>query len=375
MELVKYVQNNSNYYILLDKKLKIVQMPSKFLLSVNNSSLRYSDASIKHYAKVLKYFISYLEKRFKEPLDILFEIIDGLVISEYLKYLQESGLKASTIRNREAIIKEFMTWLTSEEAGNIRTNNGYATNRYKSPTPAVKIPKYLKIEEIIEFINLLHDESQRCLIHFIFDSGVRISEINKLKKSDMPKLQDFSEDAMYFDINIAGSKGRGGRIKERKTFISRAMLMRINRLHKQHPIYRESLKKYGSEMPCFLNVKGGRITDNAIKNLLYKTSQRGGLDPSKFSAHKFRHSFAISVLMSEFDSEFINKLVIVRDALGHNDIKTTEIYAHIPPAAIKNLQTKNKEHNIFYRFEEAQNIYDQTYLPMKSHKEKRGRSK
>ncbi|MFP3360193.1 tyrosine-type recombinase/integrase, partial [Planococcus sp. SIMBA_143] len=69
-------------------------------------------------------------------------------------------------------------------------------------------------------------------------------------------------------------------------------------------------------MPCFLNVKGEPLTKGAIKNRLYKTAKRNGLDPSKYSSHKFRHSFAISVLISEFDPEFINKLVIVRDALG-----------------------------------------------------------
>ncbi|MFD1030804.1 tyrosine-type recombinase/integrase [Metaplanococcus flavidus] len=374
MELVLYENQKKIYYVFLDKKLKVVQLPTKFLLSINNRSLRYSEASIKHYAKVLKYFVNYLEKHFKESVDVLLAVIDGITISEYLKLLKDKGLSESTIRNREAIIKELMTWLTTEEAGCVRKNNGYANHRYKSPTPSRKIPKYLTIEEIVEFINLLHDESQRCLIHFLFDSGIRISEVSRLKMSDLPKLKDFSEDTMYFDIDIHGSKGRGGMIKERKTFISKAMVMRINRLHKQHPLYRKSSRKYGADMPCFLNIKGVPLTENAIKNLLYKTAQRGGLETKKYSAHKFRHSFAVSVLMSEFDTDFINKLVIVRDALGHNDIKTTEIYAHIPPAAIKNLQAKNKDHNILYRFEESQYIYERTYLPMKNHREKRGRS-
>lgn len=373
MEIIKTEENKEFHYVFMDKKFNIVQYPSKFILAINNRSLRYSDATIKHYTKVLKYFLEYLEKRFPSNVDHSIATIDGIVISEYLKTLKEKGLAANTIRNREAVIKEFLTWLTTEEGGNVRKNNGYATGKYKSPNPTVKIPKYLTVYEIIDFIHLLHDESQRCLIHFLFDSGLRASEISRLKKSDLPNIQDFPDDTMYFDIDVQGSKGRGGMIKQRKTFISRAMLMRINRLHRQHPFYRKAKRKHGKEIPCFLNVKGGIVTPNSLKNLMYKACLRGGLDTTKYSAHKLRHSFAVSVLMSEFDADFVNKLVIVRDALGHIDIKTTEIYSHIPPAAIKNLQAKNKSHDIHYRFEESQFIYDQTYLPMKKHKEKRGR--
>lgn len=373
MEVIYYEEKNEIFYVYLDKKYRVVELPSKFLLAINNHELRYSVKTIKHYAIILKYFTDYLEKNYKTPVDITLSVIDGVGISDYLKELKNSGLSAATIRNREAIIREFMTWLTSEEAGRIRSNNGYATSKYKSPNPSKKIPKYLTLFEIINFIKLLHDENQRCLVHFLFDSGVRISEVARLKKSDIPRLQDFSEDAMYFDINIKGSKGRGGMIKDRKTFLTKAMILRINRLHKQHPLYRKARREYGDDMPCFLNVKGKPLTENAVKNLLYNAAKRGGLDTTKYSSHKFRHSFAVSVLLSEFDPEFLNKLVIVRDALGHNDIKTTEIYGHIPPAAIKNLQLQNEKHDIINRFEESQHIYDATYLPMKNHTEKRGR--
>lgn len=373
MEVIYYEEENEMFYVYLDKKYRVVELPSKFLLAINNHGLRYSVKTIKHYAKVLHYFTDYLEKNFEMPVDITLSVIDGVGISDYLKELRDSGLSATTIRNREVIIREFMTWLTSEDAGRIRSNNGYATSKYKSPNPSKKIPKYLTVFEIINFIKLLHDENQRCLVHFLYDSGVRISEVVRLKQSDIPRLQDFPEEAVYFDIDIKGSKGRGGMIKDRKTFLTKAMIMRINRLHKQHPIYRKARRKYGDNMPCFLNVKGEPMTESAIKELLYRTAKRGGLDASKYSSHKFRHSFAVSVLLSEFDTEFLNKLVIVRDALGHKDIKTTEIYAHIPPAAIKNLQLQNEKHDIKNRFEESQHIYDETYLPMKNHTEKRGR--
>lgn len=322
---------------------------------------------------MLKYFLEYLEDRFSTNVDVTVASIDGIVINEYLKMMHDSGLEASTIRSREVVIKEFLTWLTTFESGKIRINNGYGTDSYKSPNPLKKIPKFLLVSEIVNFINLFHDENYRCLIHFLVDSGLRASEVGRLKKSDFPKIEEFPDDTMYFDLEVQGSKGRGGQIKPRITFISRAILLRINKLHKQHPLYRKYRNKYGKDMPAFLNVRGGLVNEDSLKNLIYKTGQRGGLNTKKYSAHKFRHTFAMSVLMSEFDTEYLNKLVIVKEALGHNNIKTTEMYSLIPPAVIKNLQAKNKQHNIIYRFEEAQFIFDNTYLAMKNHVEKRGR--
>jgi len=373
MELIKFIENNENQFVFLDKNQKIVELPSKYMLEIGTYSIRYSDKTVMHYSRVILYFMNFLEKKYSIAVDSVLATMDGIVISEYLKYLDLKGLSPATIRNREAIIREFLRWLTTESAGKVRKNDGYASSRYKSPNLSKKIPKYLTLNEIVNFIKLLKDENQRCLIHFLFDSGVRVSEIVRIKKSDIPDIRSFSEESVYFDINILGSKGGGGNIKERKTFISKAMILRINRLHKQNPVYRKAIRKFGDEMPCFVNAKGERLTEGAIRSLLYAAAKRNNLKPSKYSSHKFRHSFAVSILMSEFDQEFLNKLVILRDILGHNDIKTTEIYSHIPPAAIKNLQLQNKKFNIINRFEEAQFIFEETYLPMRNHTEKRGR--
>lgn len=357
----------------IDKNFQIVEYASKFFKSLLGRSLKYSPKTIKQYSSTLEYFLEYLENRFSTNVDITVASIDGMVINEYLKMLDESGMEASTLRNREVAIKEFLTWLTTSESGKVRINNGYGIEKYKGPNPYKKVPKFLLVDEVVNFINLFHDENYRCLIHFLVDSGIRASEVGRLKKKDLPKIEEFPDDTMYFDLEVQGSKGRGGKIKPRITFISRAMLLRINKMHKQHPLYRKYRNKYGEDMPVFLNVKGEVINENALKNLIYKTAKRGGLSTKKYSAHKCRHTFAMSVLMSEFDTEYLNKLIIVKDALGHNSIKTTEMYSLIPPAVIKNLQAKNKQQNIIYRFEEAQFIFDNTYLAMKNHIERRGR--
>ncbi|MFE4115790.1 tyrosine-type recombinase/integrase [Priestia sp. YIM B13448] len=375
LEIYKYQENNKIEIIFFDDNMKVVVLPTKYMRYISKVP-RYSPKSINQYAKILKYFCDFLEKRYLNiSVDDIICSIGSIVIGEYLVHLSNSGLEASTVRNRDVIIKGFMEWLTTKDGGNVREDSGYLNGRYKSPNPVKKLPKYLTVYEIIAFIKNLHDESQRCIVHFLFDSGLRISELIRVKKSDIPNLDDSPDNSMYFSLEVRGSKGAGGNIKTRKTYISRSMIQRINRLHNQNKAYRRAKLKYGPDMPCFLNVHGEELTIGAIQNLLHKAAKRANLDPSKYTSHKYRHSFAISVLISEFDADFINKLVIVKEALGHNHIKTTQIYTSIAPAEIKRLQEMNKINEIFNRYEESQKVYEETYLPQKKHKEKRGRNK
>jgi integrase/recombinase XerD len=374
LDIYKYkTKKDSIFRVFFDKKESVVILPTNFIYSRENSSI-YSSKSVNHYAKVIKYFCGYLEMKFPiTAVDDILCSIDGMFISEYFKLLKDDGLQASTIRNRDAIIKEFMEWLTTEEGGRVREESGYIKNQYKTPPSQRKLPKYLLIDEIIQLIKNLHNESQRCMIHFLFDTGIRVSELPRVQKADIPDLSKYPKDQNYFSITIKGSKGKGGNIKERLTYISRPMVQRINNLHNQFKIYRKAKLKYKNKMPCFLNIHGGEITENAIKAMLRQAAQRGNLLPKKFSAHKYRHSFALSILASEYDPEFTNKMVMTKEALGHNHIKSTEIYTAIAPIAIKNLQKTNKSHEIMFRFELSQKIHDETFKPQKLHTEKRGR--
>ncbi|WP_417900116.1 tyrosine-type recombinase/integrase [Bacillus haimaensis] len=375
MNLITYhSEEGTTQYVFIDKNEIVVEHPTFFIRSKLKSSL-YSIKSVHHYAKVLKYFCSYLELTFPNlSCDEIICSIDGMFISEYFKYLSDCNLSAATIRNRDAIIKEFMEWLTTIEGGKVKDNTGYIKNKYKTPKPNRKIPKILMLDEIIQLINSLHEESQRCIIHFLYDTGIRVSELPRVKIKDIPNLSEYSSEINYFKLRVDGSKGRGGKTKERLTYISRAMIQRVNRLHTQNKKYRKASLIFKENMPCFLNTHGGEITENAIRALLRQAALRSKLDPKKYSAHKYRHSFAVSILSSEYDKEFTNKLVMTKEALGHNQIKSTEIYTSIAPIAIENLQMKNKSHDINFRYEASQRIYEETFKPQKNHIEKRGRN-
>ncbi|MFD4928735.1 tyrosine-type recombinase/integrase [Peribacillus butanolivorans] len=359
-------------YLFLDKHERVIEYPTLFINSRLNNA-RYSPQTVYQYSKVLKYFCCYLERN--QPnisVDDSLRAIEGNFIDTYIKKMSYSGLKAATIRNRDAIIKEFMVWLTSEESGKARENSGYIESKLKSAKPSRCLPKYVVTEEVIRFLSYLHDENQRCLVHFLYDTGVRISEVPRMKLSDLPDLSKHPLEANYFKLHIEGSKGRGGQIKPRDTYVTRTMIERIHRLHQNNKVYLKALVRYKKDMPLFLNVFGELLTNKAISDLIYKAKIRSEMN---IHAHRFRHGFAMSILASEMDNSLINKLVMIKEALGHEDIQTTQIYSSIAPQVIQKIRQENIDNLIPCRFEEAQRIYEETFKPQKNHKEKRGRSK
>lgn len=366
----------SDKRIYLDKHERVIQLPTYYIRSLARKP-RLSTSTLHQYSKSLKYFCEYVMELGGDDdysVDELLCAIDGDHIDNYFIQLKEEGIGASTIRNRDVAIKGFMEWLTSTEAGTVREESGYVKGKLKSAASKKKVPKYLTKEEIIEFMTFMHDESQRCLVHFLYDCGVRVSEVPRIKKSDIPNLSNYPEDQMYFDLYISGSKGRGGEEKPRYTLISRAMIQRINLLHNNWKTYMKTTVKL-KDPPCFLNIHGNVLTANAIKTMFRATAVRNGMEPSKFSPHKFRHSFAVSILKSEHGNDRLERLVLAKEVLGHEDIKTTEMYVTIPFPALDNLRNEDEKQGIRCRFEESQEIFERTYKPQKLHLERRGRIK
>lgn len=359
-------------YLFIDENERVIKYPTLFI-NLCSQSIRYSGETVHQYSKVLKYFCDSIEVNLPNiSVDDSLRTMEGNFIDRYLRKLSLNGLKYTTIRNRDAIIKKFMEWMTTVESGQARKRSGYIGDEMKSAPPTKDIPKYITTEEVIKFLSYLHDENQRCIVHFLYDTGVRLSEVQRFQISDLPDLSKHPLEENYFKLKVKGSKGRGGQLKPRYTYITRTMVERIYRLHHNNKIYMKAALRYKENMPLFLNVFGELYTKKAIAVLIYKGKIRSKME---IHAHRFRHGFAMSILASEMDDSLTNKLVMLKEALGHEHISTTQIYSTFAPQIVQKIQRQNVENKIPCRFEEAQLIYKETFKPQKKHKEKRGRSK
>ena len=95
-----------------------------------------------------------------------------------------------------------------------------------------------------------------------------------------------------------------------------------------------------SRLQLFLNRSGEKLTRKGVTYIFQKyfiqaRETEPGLFPEKMSPHCCRHSKSMHLLQSGVN------LIYIRDMLGHEDVKTTEIYARIDSEMKRNALEKS----------------------------------
>ena len=73
--------------------------------------------------------------------------------------------------------------------------------------------------------------------------------------------------------------------------------------------------------------RGNQINKNHLREDLVKICMKIGIEPANI--HTFRHTFASHLVMNGVDLPTVQKL------MGHSNITTTMIYAHLAPEHLK----------------------------------------
>jgi integrase/recombinase XerC len=92
--------------------------------------------------------------------------------------------------------------------------------------------------------------------------------------------------------------------------------------------YMSTLKDRTFKNPLFISPKGERIYPRFVQRLVKKYIQKVS-DVSKKSPHILRHSAATHMLDRGAD------LLGVKEILGHENLKTTQIYTHVSVERLK----------------------------------------
>ncbi len=178
---------------------------------------------------------------------------------------------------------------------------------------AKPLPIEITQQEYLDLLNETKHMRHRIAFMLGFESGLRISEIVNLKKEDI--------DERYKQIRINMGKNSKDRI--------------VNL-----PLSWRSFHIKYIPMPC---------QQRALQKALIAAAYATGLKQKKPKVHfhSLRHGYATEALRSGVDLYTISKL------LGHEDISTTTIYAHLcPEDAIKELRKKFGTRNDGYNIEE-----------------------
>ena len=137
------------------------------------------------------------------------------------------------------------------------------------------------------------------------------------------------------DINFYDNKlnviGKGN--KERTIYLNKACIDAINSYLAVRP---HDGVKFDSRDALFLSKRKERISNRMVQEIVKKELIKAGLDISKYSVHKLRHTAA--TLMYQYGDVDIRALQVL---LGHESISTTEIYTHVENKQVKNAVESN----------------------------------
>lgn len=278
-----------------------------------------SPNTVKEYYYDLRGFLNHLKeiKDFDGEADI--EFIKNIELNDIYEYLMfisnEKNNSARTRSRRVSSIKSFFKYLHIK-VKLIETN---PTEALDPPKFKSTVPRYLELDEskrLLSCVDGRHKERDFAILTLFLNCGLRLSELVGIN------LADIKKDSMVV-------KGKGN--KERTIYLNDACLSAINDYLAVRP--KLNVK---DERALFISGQNKRIYYKTVQFLVKKYIAAAGLDPTKYSTHKLRHTAA--TLMYKYGKVDVRAL---QEILGHEQLSTTQIYTRVSNDQIKEAVDRN----------------------------------
>jgi site-specific recombinase XerD len=242
------------------------------------------------------------------------------------KYTKEP-LKRSTQSYYLIALRNLLNYFTDRDILSLPAEK-IKLARSKSDERAIKFLGIDQIKKLVEAPNTSNVSGlrDRAILETLFSTGVRVAELANLNKEQVK----ITPETKYLEIVIIGKGNR-----PRPIYFSERAVKWVRK-------YLETRKD--KEKALFINYRGPksalkRLSPRSIEDIVKKYAILAGV-PSFTSPHTIRHSFATDLLMKGVD------LRTIQEFLGHKNISTTQIYAHITSKKLK--EVHRKFHGIKY---------------------------
>ncbi|MEA2098226.1 MAG: site-specific tyrosine recombinase/integron integrase [Patescibacteria group bacterium] len=252
----------------------------------------YSKKTVKSYLSCLSGYFHYIKIVKKNP--------DINIIKKYLLEKQDRGQSGQTINLYLNAIKYFYREISKSP---VIINIEFAKT-------SKKLPVILSKDEIKKITNSIKNRKHKLIISLSYGAGLRVSETVNLK------IKDISAEDLT--IHIKQTKGRRDRIT----------------------VFPEKLKTEiisfatGRNKNDYLIVsdRGGKLTARTAQKVFENALKKAKIKKDA-TFHSLRHSFATHLLENGVDIRYIQEL------LGHQNIRTTQIYTKVTNPSIKNIKS------------------------------------
>ncbi len=215
------------------------------------------------------------------------------------------GLNAASRSRKIASIRSFYKYLTTK----VHLLEENPVLNLDSPKLRQSLPRYLTVDESIRLLNAVNGKNKKrdyCILTLFLNCGMRISELVGL---DVSSIHD----------GIVTVHGKGN--KDRNIFLTESCLAALKdwlEVRAELPLTDRDAKE-----ALFVTRQNTRISTDMVHRIVKKTLLAAGLDASKYSAHKLRHTAATLMHQNGVDIRTLQAV------LGHEHLNTTEIYTHV----------------------------------------------
>jgi integrase len=260
------------------------------------SAANHAPNTIRRYKAILSNFRLFLSEH--PNLKKVSQLNAGL-IEEYKVYRKKQGAKSNTINIELKGIR--VCFNNGVKWGLIKGGPmvGVKSLRIRDAKP----PRFLSEDECNQLLQNCGKELYPIFFTFLH-TGLRLEELINLEWSDI----DFRNKKIHVRSKVDWiPKG-----KDRELPITKRLQSIL-----------EQLKRRARGNYVFESPDGGKLKRKLRRDLIRIASKCGFPDVTKI--HSLRHTFASHLVMKGVDLPTVQKL------LGHSDIKTTMVYAHLAP--------------------------------------------
>lgn len=173
-----------------------------------------------------------------------------------------------------------------------------------------KLPIVLSRQEIEEIINSIKNLKHKLIVALAYGSGLRISEVINLKVKDI-HLNELA-------IHIKNAKGK----KDRLTIFPEKIRNDLQIL----------IAEKSPEDIVFVSERGGKFSQRTLQKVFEKALKSNKVKKNA-TFHSLRHSFATHLLENGVDLRYVQEL------LGHQNIRTTQVYTQVTNPKLKNIKS------------------------------------
>ena len=270
-----------------------------------------SDNTLQSYKRDLKQY-----RRFLESYGIHYNKANEEDINLYIKELQESGKKASSISRAIASIRSFYQFILKRKK--MKTD---PTENVRSPKIEKRVPSVLTSKEVELLLEQPKDVDlkgtrDKAMLEFAYATGMRVTEIISLN------IDDVNIEEGYVTCETG--------IKQRTIPLG---TMALNALREYINDARDVLIKDENQKALFVNVNGGRLTRQGFWKIIKYYKEQAHITKD-ITPHVLRHSFATHLLQNGAD------LKAIQTMLGHSDISSTQVYMQFQDGGLKGIYKK-----------------------------------